>query len=133
MPQLVARPDPLPTEQGQGSNLHPHRHYVGFLTHWATMGTPDSVFVVVVRFLGLHPWHMEIPRLGVESELQLLAYATATARVGSEPSLPPTPQLTALLDPYPLREASDQTHILMDSSQIHFHCAMKGTPLILFF
>ena len=43
------------------------------------MGTPDSVFVVVVRFLGLHPWHMEIPRLGVESELQLLAYATATA------------------------------------------------------
>ena len=60
MPQLVARPDPLPTEQGQGSNLHPHRHYVGFLTHWATMGTPDSVFVVVVCFLGLHPWHMEI-------------------------------------------------------------------------
>ena len=28
---------------------------------------------------GLHPQHMEVPRLGVESELQLLAYATATA------------------------------------------------------
>ena len=29
--------------------------------------------------LGPHPQHMEVPRLGVESELQLLAYATATA------------------------------------------------------
>ena len=26
-----------------------------------------------------HPWNMEVPRLGVESQLQLLAYATATA------------------------------------------------------
>ena len=30
-------------------------------------------------FPGLHPWHMEIPRLGVKFELQLPAYATATA------------------------------------------------------
>ena len=30
-------------------------------------------------FLGLHLWHGEIPRLGVESELQLLAYATDAA------------------------------------------------------
>ena len=30
-------------------------------------------------FLGPHPWHMDVPRLGVESELQLLAYTTATA------------------------------------------------------
>ena len=29
--------------------------------------------------LGLHPWHMEVPRLGVQSELHLLAYATAIA------------------------------------------------------
>ena len=32
-----------------------------------------------VCFLGLHPWHMEVPRLGVKLELQLLAYTTATA------------------------------------------------------
>ena len=25
-----------------------------------------------------HPWHMKVPRLGVKSELQLPAYATAT-------------------------------------------------------
>ena len=36
-------------------------------------------------FLGLHPWHMEIPRLGVESELQLPAYINATAM--PDPSL----------------------------------------------
>ena len=30
-------------------------------------------------FLGPHLWHMEVPRLGVESELQSLAYTTATA------------------------------------------------------
>jgi len=29
-------------------------------------------------FLGLHPRHMEVPRLGVKLELQLLAYTTAT-------------------------------------------------------
>ena len=34
-----------------------------------------SVFFV---FSGLHPWHMEVPRLGVESELQPPAYTTAT-------------------------------------------------------
>ena len=35
---------------------------------------PDFFF-----FVGPHLWHMEVPRLGVESELQLPAHATATA------------------------------------------------------
>ena len=39
-PQLMATLNPQPTDQGHGSNLHPYGHYVGFLTHWATMGTP---------------------------------------------------------------------------------------------
>ena len=30
-------------------------------------------------FLGPHPQHTEVPRLGVESELELPAYTTATA------------------------------------------------------
>ena len=37
------------------------------------------VCMYVFCFLGPHLWHMEVPRLGVESELQLLAYATAIA------------------------------------------------------
>ena len=34
---------------------------------------------VVVLFLGPHLGHMEVPEIGVESELQLLAYTTAIA------------------------------------------------------
>ena len=30
-------------------------------------------------FLGLHLWHMEVPRLGVKLDLQLPVYTTATA------------------------------------------------------
>ena len=37
------------------------------------------LFIHSFCFLGTHPWHMEVPRLGVKSELQLPAYATATA------------------------------------------------------
>ena len=39
----------------------------------------QPVVFVFVCFLGPYPWHMEVARLGVESELQLPAYATATA------------------------------------------------------
>ena len=37
--------------------------------------------IALVFFLGggLHPWHIEVPNLGVKSELQLLAYSMATA------------------------------------------------------
>ena len=40
----------------------------------ATPGTP-----VCFVFLGPNLWHIKVPRLGVESEVQLLAYVTATA------------------------------------------------------
>ena len=36
-------------------------------------------FVCFLCFVELRPRHMEIPRLGIESELQLPAYTTATA------------------------------------------------------
>ena len=37
------------------------------------------VFFLFFRFLGVHLQHMEVSRLGVESELQLLADTIATA------------------------------------------------------
>ena len=37
------------------------------------------LFLIYFCFLGLHAWHMELPRLGVKSKLQLLAYTTAEA------------------------------------------------------
>ena len=39
----------------------------------------SSSFFLGGVFLGLHLRHMEVPRPGVESELQLPAYTTATA------------------------------------------------------
>ena len=42
----------------------------------------DSDFIylfIYLCFLGLHLQHMEVSKLGVESELQLSTYATATA------------------------------------------------------
>ena len=38
-----------------------------------------SFICLFIWFLGPHPQHMEVPRLRVESELQLPAYTTATA------------------------------------------------------
>ena len=38
----------------------------------------NMAVLLLLVFLGAHPQHMELPRLGVKSELQLLAYTTAT-------------------------------------------------------
>ena len=56
------------------------------------------LFIYLFCFLGLHQWHREVPRLGVKSELQLWAYATATSTQGSGPCLWLIPQLTAMPD-----------------------------------
>ena len=50
--------------------------------------------------LGLPLQHMEVLRLGVELELQLLAYtADSPSNVRSKPHLPPMLQFVATLDP----------------------------------
>ena len=71
---------------------------------------------------------MEVPGLGLKSELQLLAFATATA----------TRDLSRICDLYhsswqhqilnPLSEAKDRTGNLMVPSRIRFRCATMGTP-----
>ena len=40
----------------------------------------------------------------------------------------PAPQPQQHVTPDQLREARDQTHILMDTSWLHFHCATMRTP-----
>ena len=47
--------------------------------HVSQVRVHGFVVVVVVCLLGPHPRHMQLPRLGVESELPLPAYITATA------------------------------------------------------
>ena len=42
-------------------------------------GEEMEVKLILFSFLGPHLWNMEVPRLEVESELQLPAYTTAIA------------------------------------------------------
>ena len=50
----------------------------------------DHIVLFFSFFLGSHLQHMEVPRLGVQSELQLLATVTATA----------TPDLSCICNPH---------------------------------
>ena len=64
---------------------------------------------------------MEVPRLGVKSELQLLAYTTATARpdLSHICKLHHSSQQCWILNP--LSMARDQTHILVDTGWVLTH------------
>ena len=50
-------------------------------------------------FLRLRLWHMEVPKLGAESESQLLAYGQATGLPHSHSNTTSEPQFAAMLDP----------------------------------
>ena len=64
---------------------------------------------------------MEVPRLGVQLELQLLAYAAATTMwdLSHICDLHHTLRQRQALNP--LSVTRDQICVLMDASQIHFH------------
>ena len=87
---------------------------------------------VCVVFLGPHLQHMEGPRLGVQSELQLPACATATAT--PDPNrvfkLHHSSRQHQILNP--LSKARDRTRIFMDPSRVCCGATM-GVPLRLIF
>ena len=101
-----------------------------------------SLFFVYLFFvfLGLYPWHMEVLRLGVQSEQKLPAYTTATVTATAATDLSRAWDLRhssrqcQILNP--LSEARDRTRVLMDASQVryplshdrnstHFHIFLK--------
>ena len=81
--------------------------------------------ILFFSFLGPHSWHIEAPRLGVELELQLLAYTTATRDPSHICNLYYSSQHHQMLNP--LSETGDRTWVLMIISQICFHRATMGT------
>ena len=91
------------------------------------------LLLLLFCFLGLHLWHMAVPRLGVELELWPLAYTTATATsdLSSICDLHHSSQQCWILNP--LSEARDWTCNFMVASRIRFHCTMTGTPVVDFF
>ena len=94
----------------------------------------SSIFTSFVLFFfkQLHLRHMEVPGLGVESELQLPAYTTATAM--------PDPSRICHLHHSswecqifkPLSEARDRTRILMDNSWTLTPLSHKGNSSFIF-
>ena len=78
-------------------------------------------------FLGPHPRHMEAPRTGVQPELQLLAYTTATAMWGPSHicNLYHSSWQHQILNP--LDGVRDQP-MSSYTSQVHYCWAITGTP-----
>ena len=85
------------------------------------MGSPDITFIFIEKnfffvFLGLHPWHMEVPRLGVKLELWLLAIATATWDLSRVCNLHHSSWQCWILNP--LSRTRDWARNLMDTSWV---------------
>ena len=89
------------------------------------------LFLSFCYFCGPLQRHMEVPRLGVQSEREPPAYTTATAT--QDPSrickLHHSSWQCQVINP--LSGSRDQTHNPMVLSQIPFHCAMMGTHFTL--
>ena len=109
-----------PSESCQGGGKLNLRHWWGSLP--APLSAQDHrkepvilFFFFPFLFLQLHPRHVEVPRLGVEWELQPPARTTATAT--QDPShicnLRSSLQQRQILNPK--IEAKDQTHIFTDT------------------
>ena len=98
------------------------------LQTWCNRYTVKQIFVFF--FLGSRPGHMEVPRLGIQLEIQPLAYTTATA----------TPGLNCVCKPRhsswqcqiqilkPLSESRNGTHIFMNTSWVRY-CWAQGYTL----
>ena len=85
-------------------------------------------------FLEPHPWHMEVPRLGVNGSYnywpasqpqQHQIWATSTTYT--------TAQGNARSLTHWVSEGRDWTRILMDTSGIRFHCTTMETPSLFLF
>ena len=70
-------------------------------------------------FLGSHPWHMEVPGPGVNWSCS------------SQPAPQPQPQprgIWAAAQLTAMSGAREWTRIFMDTSQVCYRCATRGTP-----
>ena len=82
-------------------------------------------------FFWLHPWHMEVPRAG--GKWELATYTTATAMQDPRHifGLHQSSRQCWILNP--LSEARDGTHVLKDTSWVHYCWATMGTLSLLMF
>ena len=124
--------------QGRGQGLHTVHAMLLFLFLWILATLCSNFFSFLpffffffffffFCFLWPHLWHMEVPRLQVESKLQLPAYATATPDPSHICNLCHSSQQHQILNP--VSEARDRTLILMDTSRVLNPLSHKGNSL----
>ena len=106
------------------------------LSHTYDHRWKNKISALFFVFLGLYLWHMEVPRPGVASELQLPAYTTATATrdLCRVCDLDHSSQQRWILNP--LSKARNRTHVLMDASWVHqplIHDGNSKIPALLMF
>ena len=106
--------------------------FIFFFGHYCFLTLP-LISPLFFCLLELQVWHMEVPRLGMELEPQLLAYATATATwdLSHVCELYHSSQQCWITDPR--SETRDGTCILMATTQNRFCWATTGTPSSNFF
>ena len=108
-----------------------------YLFYWSTVDLQCCKYffrlfsLCVINFICLFmatPTAYGNSHTGVESELQLPAYTTAktTWDLSHVCNLHHSSQQCWLFNP--LSKPRDGTHILMDTSQVHYHRAMMRTP-----
>ena len=77
-----------------------------------------SLNIYIYSLFKAAPWHMKVPRLGVELELQLPAYTTATQDPSHFCDLHCISWQCHALNP--VRGAGDGTCVVRDTSQVHY-------------
>ena len=86
------------------------------------------IIIIILLFLGPHLWHMEVPRLGVELELQLLAYATDTEMPDPSHVCDLHHSSWQCQNLNPLSKARDQTHNLSVYIHSFSHIILHHVP-----
>ena len=117
-PQATSGIEELVSKQRGGKGQSSWHPSWGSCNRRQFLPLPFSIFLFFSVFLGLHPRHMEMSRLGVELELQLPAYTIATAIADASPvcDLHHSSQQRWIL--HPLNKARNRTGILMDTSRV---------------
>ena len=121
---LLTNNSPFPPVAPPPHPLVPSNHHSILLLLWVWLFYFYFIYLINLFIfcfiLGLHPQHMEVPRLGVRSELQLPACTTVTATgdPGCTCDSHHRPQLTATPTVNPLGESRDRIHNRMVPSRI---------------
>ena len=89
-------------------------------------------YFILFCFLGPHPRHMEVPRLGGQLELQLWVYARATATKDPNHiySLHHSSRQCWIFNP--LSKTRDRIHVFRGTSQACYCWATMETPCVVF-